>query len=144
MYWWINIYDAVLTTDSDLNVVSGWGGQLYIEPRWWVEGATGASGTTPLSIPQGVTIWPENTRAAIPPSYARLTEIVLPHKWGNMVANRAPSYTGTYCNVIRRKFIKAIRECPDVLTGGAVCDTNAIDIISIDWPRRTMEGICMP
>ena len=70
---------------------------------------------------------------AIPPSYACLTEVVLPHKWGNVVSISAPSDTGAYCRgVICGKFIKTISKGPDVLAGGAVCDTNAIDIISVD------------
>ena len=60
----------MLPTDPDLNVVSGGKGQLYVEPWWLVEGTTGASGTTPLSVPQEVTIWPEDTKGAIPLSYA--------------------------------------------------------------------------
>ena len=49
------------TTDSDLNVISRGERQSYIEPWWRVEGATGASGTTPLSIPKGITIRIEQT-----------------------------------------------------------------------------------
>ena len=42
-----------------------------------VEGTTGASGTTPLSIPQGVTIWPENRMLSTVISYACFIEVVL-------------------------------------------------------------------
>ena len=68
LYRRVFISNPFITADPDLNVISWGGRQFYIESWWWVEGATGARGTTPLSIPQGVTIWPENTMCAIPPS----------------------------------------------------------------------------
>ena len=46
-----------------------------------LKGATVAIGTTPLSVSQGVNVWPEcSSNATIPLSYARLTEVVLAHK----------------------------------------------------------------
>ena len=53
LYWCIIklSLNTLLPTDPDLSC--GWR-QCYIEPWWWVEGATVTGGTTPLSIPQGV------------------------------------------------------------------------------------------
>ena len=79
LYWRIFICIPFIATDPDLDVISCGGRQCYIEPRWCIEGATGASGTTPLPIPQGVTIWKENI-SVIPLSNACLTEVVLAHK----------------------------------------------------------------
>ena len=68
LYRCVFISNPLITTDPDLNVIGCGRMQFYIEPWWWVDGATHARGTTPLSIPQRVTIWPENTMCAIPPS----------------------------------------------------------------------------
>ena len=70
LYRSIFISNLLISTDPDLNVISCGRRQLYIEPWWRVEGATGASGATSLSIPQGVTIWPETESTSIPQSYA--------------------------------------------------------------------------
>ena len=124
MYWWINIYIAVLTTDSDFNAVSCGGRQSYVEPWWWVEGATVASGTTPLTVPQGITIRIEKTigEAVI---YACFTEVVLAHKWGDTVSISAPSETGTGVGREGEHSIKTSSKAPDVLAGGAMRETNS-------------------
>ena len=79
LYRSIYTTNAVLTADPDLNVIIWRWRQRYIEPRWWVEGTTRASGTTPLSVPQGIASWPENAISAIPLNQAWLTEVVLTH-----------------------------------------------------------------
>ena len=125
LYW--RIFSSNITADPDLNVISCGGRQLYVEPWWWIEGATGACGTTALSIPQGITIWPKSI-STIPPSYAWLTEVVLSHKRGNSISSSAPIDTGACC---RRAitwepttFINTSSEGPDVLARRAMCDTH--------------------
>ena len=93
VYWSIFISNPFITTAPDFNVISCQGRQLYTEPRWWVEGATGASGTTPLSIPQGITITIENTCIIVIYHYARLAEVVTTHKQRNIASTIAPSRT---------------------------------------------------
>ena len=136
LYWRIFISKICPITDPDLDVIGCRRRQLYIEPRWWVEGATGASGTTPLSIPQGVTVWPESSNnAAIPTSYAWLTEVALTYKWGNTVSSNAPNGTGAW--VRSSYFIKTTNEAPDVLAGGSMCNAKSIHIVTVNWLRRT-------
>ena len=82
LYWNFNTNPSMTTIDSDLVVISYGDRQLYIEPWWRVEGAVGSSGTTPLSIPQGITvsIYRKYQRGDSTELYARLTEVVLPYK----------------------------------------------------------------
>ena len=103
----------------------------YIKPWWWVEGATGASGTTSLSIPQGVTIWKEH-KLTISLSYAWFTEVVLAHKWRSSVVISAFSNTGARWLRKVPPFIKTSNKTPDVLVGRAMCDANSIKIESVD------------
>ena len=93
LYRSIFISNPIIPTDPDLDIISCVGRQCHIEPRWWVEGATGVSGTTPLSIPQGVTVCVEK---AIGESkiYACLTKVVLAHKWRYTVSSGASRDTG--------------------------------------------------
>ena len=97
LYWSIFIPNPLIATDPDLDVISCGGRQSYIDPWWRVEGATVAIGTTPLSIPQGVTAWPESKTTPIL-SYACLTEKVFAHKRGNTVSSIAHSDTGACIN----------------------------------------------
>ena len=93
LYWSIFISNPFITKAPDFNVISCQGRQLYIEPRWWVEGATGASRTTPLSIPQGITVWIENTCTIVIYYYAQLAQVVTTHKQRSIVSTIAPSRT---------------------------------------------------
>ena len=119
LYWSIFIITPTSHTDSDLNLISCGGRQCYIEPWWWVEGAARASRTTPLSIPQRITVWKENTLVIItsPSSSACFTEIVLTHKWRNTTSTSAPSNTGACWNRDSPLFIKTISKCPEMFVG---------------------------
>ena len=128
LYWNIFTSSTSRSTDPDLNVISCGGGKCYIEPWWWVEGATGASGTTPLFIPQGVTIWPEDATPTSVSSYTCLTEVVLAHKWRNTTCSSAPNNTGTCWRRVLCLFIKTSSKGPDVLVGRTMRYTNSINI----------------
>jgi len=69
IYRFINKHDmtSIFKLRIWIYVISCGRRQCYIEPWWWVEGAAGAIGATPLSIPQGITIWPKNKSTSIPP-----------------------------------------------------------------------------
>jgi len=60
--------------------------------------------------------------------------IVLTHKWRNTTSTSAPSNTGACWNRDSPLFIKTISKCPDMFAGGAMCDTNSINIETVDWP----------
>ena len=130
LYRRIFVINPTITTDSDRNVISRGGRQCHVEPRWWVEGATGVSGTTPLSIPQGVTVCIEKAigEAII---YACLTKVVLAHKRRNTVSSSASRDTGTCVVWDAEHFIKTINKAPDVLAGRPMRDTYSINIVSI-------------
>ena len=83
LYWRIFSLNPIIRTDSHFDVISCGGRQLYIEPWWRVEGATSASGTTPLSVPQGLAVWPENTIDLTPFTYSCFTKVVLANERGD-------------------------------------------------------------
>ena len=140
LYWRIFTLNPIITTDPHLNVISCGERQSYIEPRWWVEGTTRASGTTPLSVPQGITIWIENTRGAKIMSYAWLTEVVLANKRGNIASNYAPSDARTRSSVTPLLILNTSSKGPDVLARRAMCHANSVNIlIIVDWPTRTVK-----
>ena len=143
LYRSIFIYNCFISTDPNLNVISCGRRQLYIEPRWWVEGATGASETTTPSIPQRVTTWIESTICLMTVlRYACLKEVVLAHKWGNASSTGASSDTEAYCSkVIIEPFIKTTDKATDVLAGRAICHTYSIKIVSVNWQTCTIECI---
>ena len=124
LYWSTFIVVSLITTNPYFNVISGGRGQLYIEPWWWAEGTTGASRTTPLSIPEGVTIWVENsistTSRPVSLNYACLAEVVLARKWGNSGSIGTSADTGACCLYIGILFTNTTSKGPDVLTGGAM------------------------
>ena len=141
LYRSIFISNSSITTDPNLNVISCGRRQCYVEPWWWVEGTTGASGTTPLSIPQRVTIWPESKSTSIPLSYAWLTEVVLAHKGGNKVSISATTDAGTQTYRGTRVLFKTTCKAPDVLAGRTICHAHSIKIATVNWPTRTTKCI---
>ena len=137
LYWRIFSLNPIIRTDSHFDVISCGGRQLYIEPGWWVEGATSASGTTPLSVPQGVTIWPENTIDLTPFTYSCFTKVVLANERVDASTSSASTNTGACCCGERSSFIKTSSESPDVLTGRAMCHADSIHIANVNWPTWT-------
>ena len=105
LYWRIFSLNSIIRTDSHFDVMSCGGRQLYIEPWWQIEGATSASGTTPLSVPQGVTIWPENIIDLTPFTYSCFTKLVLANERGDAGTSSASTNTGACCCGKRIKFL---------------------------------------
>ena len=88
---------------------------------------------------------PENISTSVH-AEACLTEVVMAHKRGNIVCISAPSDTGTWSRsgITIRVVIQFIKTCskgPDVLTGGAVCHTDSINVEGVDRPSRSSKSL---
>ena len=73
-------------------------------------------------------------------------EVVLPHKWGNIISINASSDTGTCISNVRVNLFKTTSESPDMMAGGAMHQTDSYNIDTINWwtlPSNRIEGIAM-
>ena len=111
----------IITTQPHLNVITSWGGQIFHEPWWAVEGTAGVQSTTALPIPERII----GIESVLDTTFTgSVTEVVIPHiGWdgdGHWVVDVS---AGTCTDTLSEKFMKSSCKSSDVFPGNmSMCE----------------------
>ena len=131
LYIGLFIDSAFITTQAHLNVITHFLWEGPVEPRHPSLVAAAVAWPTSITVPQRVI--KSNSSVVLPlTSYSRFTVVIQPNK-----SRRISTWvlgTGTVVDPISMNDI--IREssgiCPELLTRGAIRDSNSINIVGVD------------
>lgn len=137
----IFIINMLVSAHPHFDIGGGGLWQLLVEPRRRVEGAAGVSRSTTSTIPQRVLAVESVQLECVCASC--VAEIVVPHEGrDNGLAILLGVDTGAYDCCCRINLIERSCKGPDVLSWGPICETDTVQVVSIDtWIISSCKSI---